>query len=146
MANLGNNKNVFMCIWCFHARAGYLQHYETLLKEINADACAQSHNELLDQYDVKRSALPIRNLNVPCASESGIRYPSLVAMLNRQLMSLSITVFYIHISVHTCTHTPEDTSTYWYILLYACSSPCSSALSSARHHTCSPSVSLLHCG
>jgi hypothetical protein len=83
-----------MCILRFHARTGYLQHYETLLKEINADPCAQSHDELLDQYDVKRSALPIRNLNVPC--ESGIRYPSLVAMLNRQLMSLRITVIYIH--------------------------------------------------
>ena len=35
VANLSNNKDVFMCILLFHARAGYLQHYETLLKEID---------------------------------------------------------------------------------------------------------------
>jgi hypothetical protein len=34
VANLTNNKDVFMCILRFHARAGYLQTYETLLKEI----------------------------------------------------------------------------------------------------------------
>ena len=34
VANLSNNKDVFMCILCFHARAGYLQHYEALLKEL----------------------------------------------------------------------------------------------------------------
>ena len=34
VANLSNNKDVFMCILCFHAQAGYLQHYETLLKEL----------------------------------------------------------------------------------------------------------------
>ncbi len=33
--NLSNNKDVSMCILRFHARAGYLQHYETLLKEID---------------------------------------------------------------------------------------------------------------
>jgi hypothetical protein len=36
MANLSNNKDDFMCILHFHARAGYLQHYKTLLKELNA--------------------------------------------------------------------------------------------------------------
>ncbi len=37
MANLSNSKAVFMCILCFHALAGYLQTYETLLnlKEVN---------------------------------------------------------------------------------------------------------------
>ncbi len=35
VANLSNNKNVFMCILRFHARAVYLQHYETLLKAEN---------------------------------------------------------------------------------------------------------------
>ncbi len=34
VANLSNNKDVFMCILRFHARAGYLQHYEALLKEL----------------------------------------------------------------------------------------------------------------
>ena len=36
VANLTNNKDVFMCLIRFHARAGYLQTYETLLKEIIA--------------------------------------------------------------------------------------------------------------
>ena len=35
VANLSNNKDVSMSILCFHARAGYLQHYEALLKELN---------------------------------------------------------------------------------------------------------------
>ena len=34
VANLTNNKDVFMCILRFHALAGYLQTYENLLKEI----------------------------------------------------------------------------------------------------------------
>ncbi len=36
VAMLTNNKNVFMCILRFRARAGYLQTYETLLKEIQS--------------------------------------------------------------------------------------------------------------
>ncbi len=38
--NLTNNKDVFMCILWYHARAGYLQTYETLLKEINSHPSA----------------------------------------------------------------------------------------------------------
>ena len=38
VADLPNNKDVFMCILRFHAQAGYLQTYETLLKEINIAA------------------------------------------------------------------------------------------------------------
>ena len=34
VANLTNNKDVFMCILQYHARVGYLQTYEALLKEI----------------------------------------------------------------------------------------------------------------
>ncbi len=56
-----------MCILRFHARAGYLQHYETLLKELNA------HPVPPDQYEVERVALADRNLNLPC--ESGLRFP-----------------------------------------------------------------------
>jgi hypothetical protein len=37
LAELLNIKNVFMCILCFHAHAGYLKHYETLLKELNTN-------------------------------------------------------------------------------------------------------------
>ena len=80
VANLTNNKDIFMCIIRFHARAGYLQQYETLLKEINSHPGSEEVPP--DQYEVETVALADRNLNVPC--ESGIHYPSLVAMLNRE--------------------------------------------------------------
>ena len=65
------------------ATAGYIQTYETLLKEIkNHPGSEGSDSAPLDQYAVESVALADRNLNVPC--ESGIRYPSLFAMLNSQ--------------------------------------------------------------
>ena len=88
MANLTNNKDVFLCILRFHARAGYLQTYETLLKEINAHPGSEEVQP--DQYAVESAALADRNFNVPC--ESGIRYPTLAAMLNRRDLSLRMTV------------------------------------------------------
>jgi hypothetical protein len=80
VANLTNNKDVFLCIIRFHALTGYLQTYETLLKEINAHPASDE----ADQYAVESVALADRKLNVPC--ESGIRYPKLVAMLNHKDM------------------------------------------------------------
>ncbi len=57
--------------------------YETLLKEVkNHPGSEGSHSAPLDQYAVESVALADRNSNVPC--ESGVRYPALVAMLNRQ--------------------------------------------------------------
>ncbi len=56
VANLTNNKNVFMCILCFHALAGYLQTYETLLKEINEHPGSQPVEK--DQYR-SFSAMPL---------------------------------------------------------------------------------------
>ena len=64
VANLSNNKDVFMCILRFHARAGYLQHYETLLKELNVHPASDPVPP--DQYEVERAALSDSNLNVPC--------------------------------------------------------------------------------
>jgi hypothetical protein len=69
-----------MCILRFHARAGYLQTYETMLDQLKSHL--DSDQVPQDQFDVESHALADRNFNVPC--ESGIRYPSLVAMLNRQ--------------------------------------------------------------
>ena len=51
VANLTNNKDVFMCILRFHARAGYLQHYETLLKELNEHPASDPVPP--DQYEVE---------------------------------------------------------------------------------------------
>ena len=94
-----------MCIIRFHARAGYLQHYETLLKEINSHP--GSEEVPADQYEVETAALADRNLNVQC--ESGIRYPSLVVMLNRREMCWLPSVCTKCI---ICLHIPLDTFLY----------------------------------
>ena len=99
VANLSNNKDVFVCILRFHARAGYLQHYETLLKELNTHPATDPVPP--DQYEVESVALSDRNLNVPC--ESGICYPSLLVMLNRwqtqSKMSVMFCVIYVHMQL-----------------------------------------------
>ncbi len=81
-----------MCILRFHARAGYLQQYKALLKELNDhlpdDAGPQDAPG--DQYAVEHIALADRNHNLP--SETGLRYPSLVTMFNRHLMTSRISV------------------------------------------------------
>ena len=48
VANLNNNKDVFVCILHFHARAGYLQTYETLLDQLRSHP--DSDQVLQDQY------------------------------------------------------------------------------------------------
>ena len=88
VANLSSNKDVFMCILCFHARAGYLQHYETLLKELNVHPATDPVPP--DQYEVECVALSDRNLNVPC--ESGILIPSYMVMLLRRNTQSRISV------------------------------------------------------
>ena len=88
-----------MCIIRFHARAGYLQTYETLLKEINSHPGSEEVPQ--DQYVVECAALADSNLNVPC--ESGIRYPSLIAMMNKQdmLWRPTVMIHNMHVLVHT---------------------------------------------
>jgi hypothetical protein len=91
-----------MCIIRFHARAGYLQQYETMLKEINLHPGSEEVPD--DQYAVETVALADRNFNVPC--ETGIRYPSLIAMLNRQDMRWSPSVctkYCICLYIQVCT-------------------------------------------
>ena len=93
-----------MCVLRFHARAGYLQHYETLLKELEAHVPEDigSQAEPQDQYDVERVALSDRNHNLP--SETGLLYPSLRVMSNRHLTTLRITVTCSYMVVHTSTY------------------------------------------
>ena len=73
-----------MCILCFHACAGYLQHYETLLKELNTHPASDPVPPSPDQYEVERASLSDHNSNVPC--KSGIHYPSksMLVMLHCQ--------------------------------------------------------------
>jgi hypothetical protein len=79
-----------MFILSFHARASFLQIYETLLKELNAHP--SSDRVLLDQYAVESVALADQKLNVAC--ESGIRYPSLIAMMNCSDFLCCTLIFY----------------------------------------------------
>ncbi len=100
VANLTNNKDVFMCILCFHALVGYLQTYENLLKEINEHPGSAPVSE--DQFQVESVALVYSNFNIAC--ETGILYPSLVAMLNRRSMLWRATVIFHVVHVYTSTY------------------------------------------
>ncbi len=100
VANLTNNKDVFMCILCFHARAGYLQTYETLLKEINEHPGSAPVEE--DQYQIESVALAGSNFNV--AWETGIRYSSLVAMLNCRPMLWRASRWDCNIPCYACIY------------------------------------------
>ena len=93
-----------MCILRFHARAGYLQTYETLLnldlKEINMHPGSAPVDD--DQFLIESVALSDRNFNLAC--ETGIQYPTLAAMLNRRSMMWRTTVRYHHVYVYTCLY------------------------------------------
>jgi hypothetical protein len=86
-----------MCIILFHARDGYLQTYDTLLKEINVHP--GSEQVPTDQYEVECSALADHNFNVPCKTE--IRYPSLIDMINHQDILWKPTVIFNNVPVYT---------------------------------------------
>jgi len=74
-----------------------LQHYETLLKELNEHPSSDPVPP--DQYEVESASLADRNLNVPC--ESGIRYPSYMVMLLRRHTQSKITVRLCLVHVYT---------------------------------------------
>jgi hypothetical protein len=91
-----------MCILRFHARAGYLQTYETLLKEIQShpgSGSVEPEAESADQYAVECIPLADSNFNVPC--ESGISYPSLMAMMHQRDLCWRKAVMYIYILAYT---------------------------------------------
>jgi hypothetical protein len=116
VANLSNNKDVFMCILRFHARAGYLHTCETLLKEIQSHPGSDSvepEAESANQYDLDCIALADRNFNVP--SESRIHYPSLMAMMNQRDLSWRKAEIYIYILAYTFIN-----SIGYYIQLLTC--------------------------
>ena len=97
IAECTNNKDVFMCILRFHARKGYLQHYESILKELEGHPEQPSESSApQDSYARDSAQLGDHNFNVAC--ETGLRYPTLQAMLNRNAMKLRITVgsWFIH--------------------------------------------------
>ena len=73
-----NNKDVFMCILRFHPRLAYLQHYQTLLQELEGSeepfAEAPSKQESgADSCQQQCTLLDNRSFNVSCqACETGI--------------------------------------------------------------------------
>ena len=90
-----------MCILRYHARAGYLQTYETLLKEINSHL--GSAPVAPDQCEVECAALADSNFNVPLACKTGIHYPSLLAMINCWDMLWRPKVILSNIMIYTFT-------------------------------------------
>ena len=96
VASCTNNKDVFMCILRFHARRGYLQHYQTLLKELAEEAGAEAGADVDpsgDSYAHDSSLLGDRNFNVAC--ETGIRYPAYETMCRREEQYIRISVLFI---------------------------------------------------
>jgi hypothetical protein len=61
-----------MCILRFHARAGYLQTYETLLKQLSS---LQGSDKEQGQYAVDCVALADRNFNVPLRVWDSLSFP-----------------------------------------------------------------------
>ena len=92
VAHLTNNKDVFLCILRFHTRMGFLRHYERLLSEVEGFPVKQA-----DEYATDTQILCDRNFNVAC--ETGIRYPTLPAMLNRDALLMRFSVRYISLVV-----------------------------------------------
>jgi len=91
-----NNKDAFVCILRFHARRAYLQHYITLLQELEAseepsgEQSEQESGASTDSYDQQCKLLKDRNFNVAC--ETGIRYPAYEVMSCRETMFLRVSV------------------------------------------------------
>ena len=59
-----------MCILCFHAQAGYLQTYETLLNEINMHPGSALVDD--DQFIVESQAVALSDCNFNLACKTGI--------------------------------------------------------------------------
>ena len=100
VAHLTNNKDVFLCILRFHTRAAFLQHYERIMSQLQGEAGDK------DPFDRDTAILSDRNFNVAC--ETGIRYPTLSAMLNRDAMRIRARVrpIPVHFVVGISPHIP----------------------------------------
>ena len=71
---------------------GFLQHYERLLSEVEGFPA-----ETANKYAADTQILCDSNFNVAC--ETGIRYPTLPAMLNRDAVLMRFSVRYISLVV-----------------------------------------------
>ena len=90
VAHLTNNKEVFLCICHFtlHWASSNTASDERLLSELEG-----FHDVSGDKYAADLQVLCDLNFNVAC--ETGIRYPTLPAMLNRDTLLVRISVRFI---------------------------------------------------
>ena len=70
-----------------------------------------------DQYQVECVALSDRNFNLAC--ETGIRYPSLVAMLNCASMLWRMTVMYHDVFVYACMNCKQTGTSQYVLSIYS---------------------------
>jgi hypothetical protein len=89
VAHLTNNKDVLLCILCYHCIRGFVQQYEQMLEDM-VDKGAGSKKVALDQDKIASVLNGDRNFSVAC--ELGVRYPTLRAMLNHGDLNLCIAV------------------------------------------------------
>ena len=90
VAHLTNNKDVFLCILCYHCHRGLVQRYERMLEDMIDDSSAGSRPMEMDQEKMEKALTSDRNFSISC--ELGVRYPNLRAMLNREDLHLRTTV------------------------------------------------------
>ncbi len=97
VANLTNNKDVFLCILCYHCRRGLVQQYEQMLEDMIDDTTSESRQIDMDQAKIEQALKGDRNFSISC--ELGVRYPTLRAMLNCEDLHLCMEVSICHILV-----------------------------------------------
>ena len=97
VAQLTNNKDVFLCILRYHCRRGLVQQYEQMLEDMIDDSRAGSRPIDMDQEKIEKALTGDRNFSISC--ELGVRYPTLKAMLNREDLHLRKAVSICHILV-----------------------------------------------
>ncbi len=84
MAHLTNNKDVFVCILHYHCSSGLLQQYEQLLEAMVGPGEARELQ--LDRTRMAQALTSDRIFSISC--ELGVRYPTLLAMINREDLHL----------------------------------------------------------
>ena len=79
-------KDEFLCILRYHCRCGLLQQYEQLLEDMVGPGEASTIQ--LDRNRMEKALTGDRNFSISC--ESGVSYPSLRAMMNREDLHLRV--------------------------------------------------------
>jgi hypothetical protein len=84
VAHLTNNKDVFVCILHYHCSSGLLQQYEQLLEAMVGPG--EAHELQLDRTPMAKALTSDSNFSI--SSELGLRYPTLLAMINSEDLHL----------------------------------------------------------